>query len=389
MTIRHRVRYIGIVVSGAVIIASGIFVLRSLAGQTASVSLQPESGALTGNATVATDSSATGSGYIVFGSPAAPRPTVSITANPTSISAGQPTTVTWSSTNTTSCAASWTSSTASNGSQQVTPTATTTYGITCSGSGGSASASTAVTVTSPSGGGGGGSCSTIASGSGNGNFLSLQGGAYHLQPNEWSSSAPFAICTDGGVDFKITTSNISQSGGPPGAYPSLYKGCHWGFCTTNSGLPVNVGAMVSTPNKVTTTYNTTVISSGAWDDSYDIWFNPNTSTNNNSTGLEMMIWLDHMGGVQPAGKVVARGVTIGGHSYDVWHGGNSPGGTVSYVLTSPATSLTNLDLGPLAADAVNRGYLQNSWSLIDVEAGFEPWQGGVGLAANSFSVTVN
>ena len=37
---------------------------------------------------------------------------------------------------------------------------------------------------------------------------------------------------------------------------------------------------------------------------------------------------------------------------------------------------------------VSRGYTKSSWYLIDVEAGFELWQGGAGLATNSFSVSV-
>jgi len=59
---------------------------------------------------------------------------------------------------------------------------------------------------------------------------------------------------------------------------------------------------------------------------------------------------------------------------------------VSYVLSSPSSSVTNLDLAPLSADAVSRGYLPTSWWLIDIEAGFEPWQGGQGLAITSFNV---
>jgi len=40
------------------------------------------------------------------------------------------------------------------------------------------------------------------------------------------------------------------------------------------------------------------------------------------------------------------------------------------------------------ADAVSRGYIASSWYLISVEAGFELWHGGAGLATNSFSVNV-
>jgi cellulose 1,4-beta-cellobiosidase len=57
-------------------------------------------------------------------------------------------------------------------------------------------------------------------------------------------------------------------------------------------------------------------------------------------------------------------------------------------MTSPATSVSDLDIRPVAWDAVRRGYIQKSWYLVDVEAGFELWQGGAGLATNSFSVSV-
>jgi hypothetical protein len=40
------------------------------------------------------------------------------------------------------------------------------------------------------------------------------------------------------------------------------------------------------------------------------------------------------------------------------------------------------------ADAVARGYMSASSFLIDVEAEFEVWQGGQGLTADSFSLSV-
>lgn len=154
-------------------------------------------------------------------------------------------------------------------------------------------------------------------------------------------------------------------------------------------MPVQVSAMTGKANKVVTSYDTTVVDSGDWDDSYDNWYNAASSTSNNSSGLEMMIWLDHYGSIQPAGSVVASNVSIDGYKFNVWYTGSGNGGTVSYVMTSATTSVTNLDQGPFAADAVQRGYMQSSWYLIDIEAGFEPWVGGQGLTANSFNVTVN
>ena len=61
---------------------------------------------------------------------------------------------------------------------------------------------------------------------------------------------------------------------------------------------------------------------------------------------------------------------------------------MSYVLSPAGSSVTNLDLGLLAADATARGYLSASWHLIDVEAGFELWSGGAGLKSTAFSVSV-
>jgi hypothetical protein len=220
------------------------------------------------------------------------------------------------------------------------------------------------------------------------NVISIDNDLYHLQSNEYDSNAPLTVCNDGNVDFTVSSSSISNStSGAPGAYPSLYQGCHWGYCTSGSGLPVQVSAM-DRGGVVSTSYSTTTTGSGVYDDAYDIWFNQASSTSDNSTnGLEMMIWLNHNGSVQPAGSKVASGVSIGGNTYDVWYNGTSPGGTVTYELNSPVKSVSNLDLGPLAANAVARGYMPSTWYLIDVEAGFEIWQGGQGLTADSFSVS--
>jgi cellulose 1,4-beta-cellobiosidase len=239
------------------------------------------------------------------------------------------------------------------------------------------------------GGGGGGNCNST--GAPNNNVSSQSGGTYHLQANEFNSSAELDINSDCNTDFSVPNSQINGSlSAAPGGYPSLYKGCHWGYCTTSDPLPVTVASMAG-GGVVTTSASTTLPSGQAenFDDSYDIWFNPNTSTTNNSTGLELMIWLNHAGTVQPAGSRVATNVNIGGTSYDVWDKSSGAGATVTYVADSPVTSVTSLDLGPFATDLMNNHYMPTGWYLIDVEAGFEFWTGGTGAAYNSFSVCVN
>ncbi len=82
-----------------------------------------------------------------------PPPIVTISANPTSITLSQSSTLTWSSTNATSCTASnaWSGTKPTTGSEAVIPgtLGTFTYILTCIGLGGSATNSATVTVNAP------------------------------------------------------------------------------------------------------------------------------------------------------------------------------------------------------------------------------------------------
>src|SRR5262249_54641150 len=76
-------------------------------------------------------------------------PTVTLSANPKGVAAGSSTSLTWSSTNANSCAATgaWSGTLATSGSQSVGPiNADSTYTLTCSGTGGTAVAMTTVSL---------------------------------------------------------------------------------------------------------------------------------------------------------------------------------------------------------------------------------------------------
>jgi cellulase/cellobiase CelA1 len=216
-------------------------------------------------------------------------------------------------------------------------------------------------------------------------------GPYIVQNNEFDSSAPECVSTDGGDDFTVASSSIDNpASGPPGAYPSIYQGCHWGTCSSGglTASPVVISSL--TPGSVTTSWSTTQPGgSSAYDVAYDIWFNQTPTTTSQPNGTELMVWLNHNGPVQPFGSEVASNVGLDGANYNIWEGTQSGWNTVTYEMTSPATSVTNLDIGALAQDMVSRGYTQSSYYLIDIEAGFELWQGGAGLKTDSFSVTLN
>src|SRR5580658_10116388 len=219
----------------------------------------------------------------------------------------------------------------------------------------------------------------------------VSGGTYTVQNNEFDSSASECVSTDGNADFTVANSSIGNAtDGSPGAYPSIYQGCHWGNCISGglTSTPIQVADLAA--GRVTTNWSTTQPGgSSDYNVAYDIWFNQTPTTSGQPNGTELMIWLNHNGPVQPFGSEVATDVSIGGRSYNVWEGSQGSFDTVSYTMTTGTTSVSGLDLAPLVQDAVSRGYTKTSWYLIDIEAGFELWQGGAGLATNSFSVDIN
>jgi type 1 glutamine amidotransferase len=93
---------------------------------------------------------------VVFGSAggSTPVPTVTLAANPASVASGGTSTLTWSSTNASSCTASgaWSGTKATSGSQaSAALSATSTFTLTCTGAGGSASSSATVAVSGATG----------------------------------------------------------------------------------------------------------------------------------------------------------------------------------------------------------------------------------------------
>jgi Glycosyl hydrolase family 12/Cellulose binding domain/Fibronectin type III domain len=212
--------------------------------------------------------------------------------------------------------------------------------------------------------------------------IPLDGGIYNFQMNEFNSSLSECATTNG-VGFNITSANFNNAtNGAPGAYTSLYRGCHWGTCTSSNPFPIQESNIASAITSVALTqpsgYNN--------DAAYDIWFNQSSTTSGQPNGAEVMIWLNHQGTIQPFGTLTGSAI-IDGAQYEIWTGNQSSWKIVSYVAANPVTSVANLNLLPFFEDAVSRGSLDPSWWLIGVEFGFEIWTGGRGLAASNFSVS--
>jgi hypothetical protein len=140
----------------------------------------------------------------------ASQPTASLSANPTSITSGQSSTLTWSCGNsTTSSGTGFSTGGALSGAATVTPSATASYDVTCTGTGGTATAVTTVGVSSSSSSSSGG------------------GGKQAYQANTFLNSLGIHIHAYDG----ISQSNIVTM--------AKYAGWRWfrGGCDTESSSP--------------------------------------------------------------------------------------------------------------------------------------------------------
>ncbi|MEV1155580.1 cellulose binding domain-containing protein [Micromonospora chokoriensis] len=207
-------------------------------------------------------------------------------------------------------------------------------------------------------------------------------GRYVVQNNRWGTTAQQCInVTNNG--FEITTQNgSSPTNGAPTAYPSVFLGCHYTNCSPGTNLPIQVSQISSATSSISYRY----VSGATYNASYDIWLDPSPKRDGVNQ-MEIMIWLNRQGPIQPIGSVVGT-TNLAGRTWEVWRGSNGSNNVISYVASSAISSL-NFSVLDFINDTRNRGAITNSWYLTSIQAGFEPWQGGVGLAVTSFSANVN
>lgn len=212
---------------------------------------------------------------------------------------------------------------------------------------------------------------------------------YMVQPNVWGTAGSQNLCTSvtgTTPTFNITTSTLNQGGSAPAGYPSIFKGCHYGRCTNmkTSNLPM----LVSSIGSAISSWSVTT-ASGTYNVAYDLWILPGSDPSFADTngGTELMIWINHQGSIQPFGGQTGT-VTLDGTSWAVWTG-SIGWNYIAYVRQSPTNSVTNLNLKAFIDDAATRGSVNRGHYLKTIEAGFEIWSGGQGMATTGFSATVN
>ncbi|MEV4702505.1 GH12 family glycosyl hydrolase domain-containing protein [Actinoplanes sp. NPDC049316] len=208
------------------------------------------------------------------------------------------------------------------------------------------------------------------------------GGRYVVMNNRWGTSAQQCINVTS-TGFAITTQNgVGSTSGAPVSYPAVYYGCHYTNCSPGTNLPMQLSSISSAPSSISYNY----VSGATYDAAYDIWLDP-TPKRDGVNAMEIMIWFNRQGSIQPIGSVVGN-ATVGGRTWQVWQGSNGSNNVVSYVAPSPLSSWS-FNVLDFVNDTKTRTSVTNSWYLTSIQAGFEPWIGGAGLAVTNFSAQVN
>src|SRR5690349_19912985 len=208
------------------------------------------------------------------------------------------------------------------------------------------------------------------------------GGRYVVMNNRWGTSAQQCINVTGS-GFAITTQQgVGNTSGAPVSYPAVFLGCHYTNCSPGTPLPMQVSAIGSATSSISYNY----VSGATYDAAYDIWLD-STPKRDGVNAMEIMIWFNRQGSIQPIGSVVGN-TTIGGRSWQVWQGSNGSNNVITYVAPS-AISSWNFSVLDFITDVRNRGAITSAWYLTSIQAGFEPWIGGAGLAVTNFSASVS
>jgi hypothetical protein len=199
----------------------------------------------------------------------------------------------------------------------------------------------------------------------------------------WQSSAQWATWTNGGYTLY---NNIWGGGaGTQTIWANTYS--NWGVRANHP----NTGGIKSYPNAtrfvnrnlsslrtLTSAFDVTVPSTGAYTSTYDIWAN--------NHDYEIMIWMNKTGAVGPLGSRQATD-TIGGHTWQIYRGSNGANAVYSFVRTS------NTNSGTVDLLAVLNWLRTSGWwgdvMVEEVQFGYEitSASGGLNFTTNDFSVS--
>lgn len=213
---------------------------------------------------------------------------------------------------------------------------------------------------------------------------------YMIRNPYWLGSGHTCI-TRWGTGFTVTkTPRRTRGYEKVTTFPDIYRGCIWNMCTPRTNIPVPVRRI----HHLHTYWHTVERSGGTWNASYEMWFGKHRQTQGHADGAELMVWLNHHGGC----CVLRRNapiVRIDGYRFYVqwWRPSDATYGVswnyIQFRLVHPRWRVDHFDLEPFIRYSERHRWIRPTWWLENVGAGFEIWDGGVGLRTNGFYAKLN
>ncbi|MEV6329233.1 hypothetical protein [Streptomyces sp. NPDC051909] len=187
---------------------------------------------------------------------------------------------------------------------------------------------------------------------------------YRLYNNIWGSGAGSqCVWANSGTGWGVWADHPDTGGIK--SYPNATK---------------TISKTIDSLGRLTSDYNVSVPSAGAYNTSYDIW--------DTDHQYEIMLWVNYNGAVGPIGSYQGN-VTLGGHNWNVYKGTNGSNQVFSFLRTSDSHSGT-VDVKPILNwIAYTKGWMPGSETIGDVQFGYEITSSPGGLDFHTDNLTIN
>ncbi len=238
-----------------------------------------------------------------------------------------------------------------------------------------------------------------SSGAGNGSVtMSCPGAVPAGASSSWCSCDQWGQWANGDATFyndiwgsgagaQCIWANASNQWGVAANHPNT------GGIKSYANISFSPGKAISAVNAYSSSFDVVVPSSGSWETAYDVWVK-------NGNRIEIMLWMNQSGAVGPiatkydgSGKAVpdVSNVNVGGHTWNVYYGTNGSNDVVSLIRTANTNSGT-VDIKAILNWIIsNKGSFNTSWTLDQVQFGFEITSDATpqSFVVNRFSVSSN
>ncbi len=205
---------------------------------------------------------------------------------------------------------------------------------------------------------------------------------YFIQNNLWNINAPGASAQKAWVrnidDWGAQTAHTVGNGAVK-SYPGIVFGTHYGNSPPNTfGMPKRVGNLGNMYCRWNQFNNMTKGNA-----SFDIWFHSTPNHGSSEADIEMMIWTQRKGGMNPLAHAYnANGAVpidtrwFNGKQYKVYRGVNGNGTRVyTFVQTDNSGQFAG-QIKPFVNYCKSKGWINNNHYLLSVQAGWEYISGG-------------